>query len=139
MKRYTRLTLLALGMSWAAGLGGHALLSIPLYGSAKGGDTQLIAFWSAPFMLLAWGLFIRLPEKWIINVYRGSSLWGFVLFTTGYALLAFTLLIGWLFLQSRSFWIVFVDTALIGAVFGLSFRLLVRWHEKQYRRPTSIY
>jgi hypothetical protein len=139
MNGYTYLTLQALGISWVAGLVGHALLSIPLYGSPKGGDTQLIAFWSAFFMLLAWGLFFRLPEKWIINVYRKSSLWGFTLFTTAYALLSFTLLIGWLFLESGNFLIVFADAALIGGVFGLSFCLLVRWREKRYRRPTSIF
>ncbi|EMR02616.1 hypothetical protein [Cesiribacter andamanensis] len=139
MKSYTYLTLAAMLISWAAGLGGHALLSIPLYGSVAGGDTQMVAFWSAPFMLLAWGLFILLPEKWILKVYRKRSRWGFVLFTTGYALLTFTLLIGWIFLQSGNFWIVYADAAVIGGVFGLAFRLLVRWSEKHYRRPSSIY
>lgn len=139
MRNYTYLTLMALLISWVAGLGTHALLSIPLYGSIKGGDTQMIAIWSPLFMLIAWGLFILLPEKQLLKVYRKSAIWGFAAFTTAYALLCFTLLIGWIFLENGSFLIVYADAGVIGFAFGLSFCLLTRWSEKHYRRPSCIY
>lgn len=138
MRRYSLLTLLALLVSWAAGLGTHALLSLLLYGSTDGGDTQPMAFWSAFFLLIAWGLFIQLPEKQLSKLYSTTTLARFVLFTTLYALFCFSLLIGWIFLWHRSFLIVYLDAAMIGCVFGLSLRGLAKWSEKHYRRRSCI-
>ena len=121
MKSYPLITAIALLLAWVGGLGTHALISIKLYRNASAGDTQLIAFWILPFLLIAWAVFILLPKKLIIGIYNRSTPAGFICFTTLYALLSFTLLIGWLFLIDWVFLIVFADAAAIGLVFGFVF------------------
>lgn len=95
--------------------------SIREYGSVEDGDTDIIAFWSLIFILLAYGLFIQIPKKWVVRAVDKYNFLVFILISTVYALTAFTLLIGWLFLIGNTFLGVFLDAATVGMIFGITF------------------
>jgi len=121
VKSYLRASTFALLLAWAAAIIIHGIRSLLAFGNLKGYDTVVIAFWSFTFMMLANGLFIQWPEKFISNFCRSNNYSTFVLASTAYAIIAFLLMIGWLFFLSGAFLIVFDDALIIGLVFGLLF------------------
>ena len=134
MKSYTLATTLALMVGWVAALLFHVLMSILVFGSLKSGDFTIVAFWSFLFAMLANGIFVQIPERFISRLCRRISRLKFVLISIFYALACFTLLIGWLWIQSiyndgnRTFGIVvYVEAAIIGLGFGICFPRLWKY------------
>ena len=134
MKSYTLATTLALIVGWVAALLFHSLFSILIFGGLKGGDFTVVAFWSFLFLMLANGLFIQVPERFIGRLCRRISRLKFILISIFYALVCFTLLIGWLWIQAiyndgnRTFGIVvYAEAVIIGLGFGICFPRLWKY------------
>ena len=117
---YTAASTLSLIIAWFVALTWHGGYSYLNYGSLKDRDTIVVAFWSFLFVMLANGLFIQWPERFISRFCRSTSRLNFLLASVIYGIAVFTLLIGWLFLTT-DFLIVYVDAAIIGLVFGFCF------------------
>ncbi|WP_169515157.1 hypothetical protein [Hymenobacter norwichensis] len=120
MKSYTLASTLALLVGWGVAMLFHSFFSLATGGNLKSADTIVVAFWSFLFTMLANGLFIQCPEKYISRYCRSHSRITFLFFSIAYAVIAFTIIIGWLFL-STDFWVVYIDAALIGLGYGICF------------------
>lgn len=121
MKSYPIVSFISMLSGWLGGILFHGLVSILLYDSVSGGDTGVVAFWSFWFVLLAYGLFIMLPEQFMLRMFWRCNHWQFLIFTSFYGLLSFTLLIGWLFFLGDTFQLVFADAMVMGLIYGLVF------------------
>jgi hypothetical protein len=107
----------AVAFGWMALIVSHASFSRLYYGDVASGDLDVVAFWATLFLLIYNALFIQLPSKWITRISHRLSFPQFVLASTLYALVGFTILIGWAFISS-DFLVVFFDAAVFGLVQG---------------------
>lgn len=120
MNNYNFISFVSLSIGWIGLVLTHILWSFFKYEDASGGETGVVIFWSGLFSLLFYLLFILLPKKVITKQLETKS---FIEFTIGsglYSLLGFTVLIGWLFLNS-DFFGVFIDAFVAGLIFGTTF------------------
>src|SRR5690606_4819092 len=76
------------------------------------------------FLLIYYGLFILIPSKRIVNLSEKIGVLNFTLLSGLYAIIGFTILIGWGFLISNNFLGVFLDAFICGLIFGLTFHLI---------------
>lgn len=129
MKHYKKTSFFALSLGWIGQIISHIIWSNLKYGNASGGDIGVIIFWSSFFLLIFYGIFILLPGKWIVQLAEKIGISLFTLLSGVYALLGFTVLIGWGFLMSGNFNGVFLDALVCGLIFGLTFHLI--WNKKR--------
>ncbi|RDC61870.1 hypothetical protein [Adhaeribacter pallidiroseus] len=121
LKNYSSHSLISLLLGWLVSLVTHSIWGFFKHGSLISSDTLTVGFWSFFFLLIAYGLFIQLPEKLITKALYKYNLITFSICSTFYALTVFTLMIGWAFFLYSNFYVVFLDAGAIGLVFGLSF------------------
>lgn len=129
MKPFQKISFLALSLGWIGQIINHIIWSNLIYGNASSGDTGVVLFWSSFFLLIFYGLFILLPQKWIVQLANKIEIVPFTLLSGAYALLGFTVLIGWGFLMSGYFYIVFLDAFVCGLIFGLTFHYI--WNKRR--------
>lgn len=120
MMNYIQKTLIAHLFGFLALILTHILWSISAYGSASGGDTGLIIFWAALFLVIFYVIFVLLPKKTIEKLVQKSNLFLFSFGFAIYSLIGFIILIGWIFLSS-TFNGVFLDAFFYGLTFGIVF------------------
>jgi membrane associated rhomboid family serine protease len=128
MKRYTLASTVSLIAGWLVAMLYHA--------GSGAGDTAAVASSSFLFLMLANGLFIQWPERYITRFCKKTRLLPFAIISSLYALAVFTLLIGWLFLKT-TFYIVFSDAAIIGFTAGLLFHILHRRSAHKWTTSTT--
>ncbi|OMP32855.1 hypothetical protein BKM32_00670 [Mangrovimonas sp. DI 80] len=116
-------------MGWIGQIITHIIWSNLRYGNASSGDTGVVIFWSSFFLLIYYSLFILLPGKRIIKLSENNGILIFTILSGVYALIGFTILIGWVFLISNNFLGVFIDASICGVIFGLTFHLI--WNKKR--------
>jgi len=110
-KAITSISFLSICIAYTVGLIFFAVQQVIENGKVD--DFGVIIFWSGLFELLAWVLFLRIPLVRLnhdLPIFKRSL---FPLISTLYAEIVFTILIGWLFLQS-DFYEVFSITAVVG-------------------------
>ena len=129
MKNYIYKTLIAHLFGFLALILTHILWSINTYGNASSGDTGIIIFWAAIFLILFYLVFVIVPKKLLENIARKTNIYIFSLGFAFYALLAFILIIGWLFVSS-TFKGVFLDAFFYGLTFGIVFHKLENQNKK---------
>ena len=129
MKKYIQKTLIAHLFGFLALIITHILWSISAYGNASSGDTGIIIFWAAIFLILFYLVFVIVPKKILENIARKTNIYIFSLGFAFYALLAFILMIGWIFLNS-TFKGVFLDAFFYGLTFGIVFHKLENQNKK---------
>ncbi len=129
MKNFKKTSFLSLTLGWIGLIITHVIWSNLRYENASGGDTGVILFWDSFFLLIFYGLFILIPQKRIVKLTEKLTLTSFTLLSGIYAILGFTILIGWGFLMSGNFDGVFLDAFVCGLIFGLSFHLI--WNKKR--------
>lgn len=117
------LSFLAISVAWDLSIVFIALQQGIADGRAD--DLGVIIFWSAIFVTIAWLIFILLPLRWLNHSSKIFSYPIFPIFTGIYAVIVFTILIGWLFLKS-DFKVVFWIAFLIGVLFGSIYLALIR-------------
>ena len=129
MKHFKKISFLALVLGWIGQIITHIIWSNLRYDNASGGDTGVVIFWSSFFLLIYYGLFILLPRKRIAKLAENIEILNYTLLSGIYALIGFTILIGWGFLISSNFLGVFIDAFACGLIFGLTFHYL--WNKKR--------
>ncbi len=129
MKNFKKISFFALVLGWIGQIITHIVWSNLRYDSASGGDTGVVIFWSSFFLLIYYGLFILIPSKRIAKLSENIGILNFSLLSGVYALIGFTILIGWGFLMSNNFLGVFIDALVYGLIFGLTFHLI--WNKKR--------
>ena len=129
MKNFKKTSFLSLTLGWIGLIITHIIWSNLRYENASGGDTGVVLFWASFFLLIFYGLFILIPQKRIVKLTEKLTLTSFTLLSGIYALIGFTILIGWGFLMSDNFYGVFLDAFVYGLIFGLTFHLI--WNKKR--------
>ena len=129
MKHFKKISFLALTLGWIGQIISHIIWSNLEYGSASGGDIGVVISWSSFFLLIFYAFFILLPRKQITNLSERIGILKFTLLSGLYALIGFTILIGWLFLTSGNFLGVYIDAFICGLIFGLTFHWI--WNKKR--------
>jgi len=129
VKNYKKISFLSLTLGWIGLIITHIIWSKIRYENASAGDTGVIIFWSSFFLLVFYGLFIILPRKRIAKLAENIGIVQFTLLFGVYALIGFTILIGWGFLMSNNFLEVFIDAFVCGLIFGLTFHYI--WNKKR--------
>lgn len=116
-----RESFISISTAWALGLICFSITQVIKNGKTE--DFESVIFWSMILTLTAWLVFIRIPLN---RINSESSLFHKFLFpilTTVYGLIAFTLLIGWAFIET-DFKEVFIQAGATGLFFGLSYSFL---------------
>lgn len=129
MKNYIYKTFIAHLFGFLGLILTHILWSLSAYGNASSGDTGIIIFWAAIFLLFFYLVFVIIPKKLLENIARKTNIYIFSLGFAFYALLAFILTIGWIFLNSN-FKGVFLDAFFYGLTFGTVFHQLENQNKK---------
>ncbi|PQJ16662.1 hypothetical protein [Aureicoccus marinus] len=129
MKNFKKISFFALVLGWIGQIITHIILSNLVANNAAGGETGMVIYWSSFFILIYYGLFILIPSKRIAGLSENIGILGFTLLSAIYAVIGFTILIGWLFLVSWIWFEVFLDAFICGLIFGLTFHLL--WNKKR--------
>lgn len=129
MKNYIYKTFIAHLCGFLALILTHLLWSLSTNGNASSGDTGIIIFWAAIFLILFYLVFVIIPKKLLENIARKTNIYIFSLGFAFYALLAFILMIGWIFLNSN-FKGVFLDAFFYGLTFGTVFYQLENQNKK---------
>lgn len=129
MKLYIQKTLIAHIFGFLALIITHILWSVSAYGNASSGDTGIIIFWAAIFLILFYLVFVLAPKKLFEKIVRRTNIYIFSLGFAFYALLGFILMIGWIFLNSN-FKGVFLDAFFYGLTFGIVFHKLENQNKK---------
>ena len=129
MKNFKKTSFLSLTFGWIGLIITHIIWSNLIYENASVGDTGVVLFWASFFLLIYYGLFILIPQKRIVKLTEKLTLTSFTLLSGIYALIGFTILIGWGFLMSDNFYGVFLDAFVCGLIFGLTFHLI--WNKKR--------
>lgn len=133
MKNFKKISFLSLTLSWIGLIITHIIWSNIQYNSASGGDIGVILFWSAFFMIIHYGLFILIPQKWIVKLTEKLPVFLFTFFFGIYALISFIILIGWGFLITN-FYGVFLDAFVCGTIFGFSFYIFWKNYRNQFQQ-----
>jgi len=127
MKSYTLASTLALGVGWGVAMIYNSAVSLWSPDDFRSYDLGIVAFYSFLFVMIANGLFIQWPEKFISRFCRSSNQLTVLTASIIYAIVAFMALFGWLFFAFNlgivfsGFWILFNDAVIIGLAFGLCF------------------
>ena len=129
MKNYIQKTLIAHLFGFLALILTHIFWSVNTYGNASSRDTGIIIFWAGIFLILFYLVFVIIPKKILEKIVQKTNIYLFSLGFAFYALLAFILLIGWIFLHS-TFNGVFLDAFFYGLTFGFVFYKLENQHKK---------
>lgn len=129
MKNFKKTSFLSLTLGWIGLIITHIIRSNLRYDNASSGDIGVVLFWASFFLLIFYGLFILIPQKKIVKLTEKLNLSLFTFLSGIYALIGFTILIGWGFLIAEHFYEVFLDAFVCGLIFGLTFHLI--WNKKR--------
>ena len=121
MKNYLSKSFLSLVIGYIFLAITHIVWSIIEYGDAESGDIGVVLFWSCFFLIIYYLLFLILPRKLILKLKSRISGSLFILLSGIYAIIGFTILIGWAFLMSGNFLGVFLDAFVFGITYGICF------------------